>query len=334
MPAVGLVRYGVRVDDVVRVEGLRIAFRTGRGRLQAVDGVSFGVKRGETLGIVGESGCGKSVTALSLLGLLPEERAEVSATTLQLGGVDARGFDERAWRQLRGRRVAMIFQNPLSALHPVMRIGHQVAIPLRLHGGLSRKQAAQRAVELLDEVGIVDPEARARAYPHELSGGMRQRVCIAMALAAGPDLLVADEPTTALDVSVQAQVIALLKSLQARKGLGMLFISHDLAVVAQVATRIAVMYAGRIVEEGAPERILQAPRHPYTRGLLASLPGRTPKGERLASIPGHVPDLHAPPVGCRFAPRCEFADAACQADPQLGEHDARLLACHHPVRAA
>ena len=318
------------------VRGLTIAFRAGDAWLNAVDAIDFSIGAGETLGLVGESGCGKSVTGLALLGLLPERQARVACEHMVLGDQPLATLSERDWLKVRGSRIAMIFQDPMASLHPVRAVGEQVALPLRLHLKLSPKEATARATALLQEVGIPDAQRRFSAYPHELSGGMRQRVVIAMALAAEPVLLVADEPTTALDVTIQAQILALLRRIQEKRGLSMLFISHDLAVVGQVAQRIAVMYAGRLIEVGPSAALLKHPRHPYTQGLLASLPSAhaTPAvGERrkpLHAIPGTVPTLAAYPAGCRFNPRCPHATDLCRSTvPRLESAASLEVACFH-----
>lgn len=323
-------------DPRLNVRGLTIGFRAGDKWLNAVDSIDFSIGAGETLGLVGESGCGKSVTGLALLGLLPERQSRVVSEQMTLGDQSLAGLSEREWLNIRGSRVAMIFQDPMASLHPVRSVGEQVALPLRLHLKLRPKEAAARACELLQEVGIPDAGRRFSAYPHELSGGMRQRVVIAMALAAEPALLIADEPTTALDVTIQAQILALLRCIQLKRGLSMLFISHDLAVVGQVAQRIAVMYAGRLVEQGPAAVLLRHPAHPYTQGLLASIPSAqaSPRpGERrrpLHAIPGAVPTLADYPTGCRFHPRCPHATDTCRTSvPVLEPAGPKEVACFH-----
>jgi len=284
------------------------------GALRAVDGVSLDVPRGKTLGLVGESGSGKSVTALSVLRLIATPPGRIVSGSIVYGGKNLLELPERELRDLRGNRIAMIFQDPMTSLNPVFRVGEQVAEALRVHGRAGRRAAAQRAVELLARVGIPDPAQRATEYPHQLSGGMRQRVMIAMALACGPDVLIADEPTTALDVTIQAQILDLLARLQRELGMSVLLITHDLGVVAEVCEEVAVMYAGQIVERARTTDLFRAPRHPYTAGLLRSMPRLGHEGERLEEIPGIVPDLRKLPVGCRFTDRCPRAQAKCRAE--------------------
>ena len=304
-------------DLLLEVKDLRTVFRTDEGELRAVDGASFSLKRGGTLAVVGESGCGKSVTAYSILRLIQKPGRIIGGSiTLHPGDgrhIDILSLDEHseALYEVRGGLAAMIFQEPLAALSPVHKVGDQIAEAILLHQPATRKQAGERALEMLRKVGIHNPEARMGQYPHELSGGMRQRVVIAMALVCNPLLLIADEPTTALDVTLQAQVLRLLKEMQARLGTAILLITHDLAVVAQTADDVVVMYLGRVVERAPVRTIMKSPRHPYTRGLLASLPGThgagRVKGQRLPSIPGSVPALSNLPPGCPFHPRCPHA---------------------------
>ncbi len=291
--------------------------------LRAVRDVSFSISPGEVLGLVGESGSGKSITSLAIMRLLPPQ-ARISGEILFAGNGPARNLTALAddsMRQLRGSQIGMIFQEPMTALNPVMRVGDQIAEAVRAHGSRSRSEAAQLAVQAMRDVAIPEPERRARDYPHQLSGGMRQRVMIAMAIANRPQLLIADEPTTALDVTIQAQILELLAELRAKFGLAMLFISHDLAVVSQVAGRVAVMYAGSVVELGATHAIFQAPAHPYTRGLLEAVPDlKTERGRPLGTIEGTVPPLQAMPPGCTFEPRCGFRVPECaRALPPLVE---------------
>jgi peptide/nickel transport system ATP-binding protein len=300
-----------------------------------VDGVSFTVGAGETLAIVGESGSGKSVTSLSIMRLVPIPPGEIAGGRVLFRGRDLLALPEPEMRHIRGNEIGMIFQEPMSSLNPLLTVGEQIAEVVRLHQGLGRTAARQRAIEMLGRVNIPDPERRAREYPHRLSGGMRQRVMIAMALACRPALLIADEPTTALDVTIQAQILHLIRALQIEMSMSVLFITHNLGVVAQVADRVAVMYAGRIVEQGDVRTVFAAPLHPYTRALLRSIPrveavGRDPS-HRLLSIPGQVPSPVALPPGCSYAPRCPLADDVCRtAMPPLAEviaeHDVR---CHH-----
>ncbi len=293
------------------VEDLRTHFAAEGRTVCAVDGVSFSLRRGETFALVGESGCGKSITALSILRLLPEA-GRVAGGSVQLDGTDLLALPETAMRDVRGRRIAMIFQEPQSSLNPVMTVGRQIGEVLARHRGVAGAARRQRAVELLAAVGIPDPERRVDEYPFQLSGGMKQRVMIAMALAGEPDLLIADEPTTALDVTIQAQVLELMRELQQRTGMAMLLITHDLGVVAENADRVAVMYAGEIVETAAAGEFFAAPRHPYSRKLFASLPGTAKRGQPLATIPGSVPPLGSAAAGCRFANRCDRAEARCR----------------------
>jgi peptide/nickel transport system ATP-binding protein len=295
-----------------------------------VDTVSLCVRQGETLAIVGESGCGKTVLALSVLGLIPDPPGRVVAGEALYRGRDLLAMSEAELQTVRGRHIAMIFQEPMTSLNPVFRVGEQVAEGCRLHLGLSRTDAAERAVEMLAQVGIPNPRERARSYPHELSGGMRQRVMIAMALACGPDLVFADEPTTALDVTIQAQILDLLRALQREKGAGVALITHDLGVVAETASRVAVMYAGQVVEEADVAELYAHPAHPYAKGLLASVP-RLGVKRVLAPIPGMVPGIFNLPEGCRFRPRCPRAFERCMDAPPLFQaapgHSARCWLC-------
>jgi oligopeptide/dipeptide ABC transporter ATP-binding protein len=296
------------------VRDLRVAFRTRDGVVRAVNDVSLSLERGRTLGLVGESGSGKTVTALTILGLTRSKDTEVAGEIL-LDGVDLVTLPGSELRSVRGRRVAMVFQDPLSSLHPMHRVGWQIAEAIRAHESVSKKAARGRAVELLRNVGIPSPRERVEAYPHELSGGMRQRVMIAMALALGPDLLIADEPTSALDVTVQSEILELLGRLQDETGMAMILVSHDLGVIAEQTDEIAVMYAGRIVENGSGATVLGSPLHPYTRGLLDSIPHVDgPRTERLTPIPGSPPSAVALPTGCAFHPRCTLAQASCVRD--------------------
>lgn len=292
-----------------------------------LDGISFHLEPGRTLGVVGESGCGKSMTALAVMGLLPTPH-QVSGV-LRLGEVDLLRQPEAALRRLRGRRMAMIFQEPMTALNPVVPVGTQIAEMLEVHDGLSTTAARRRAVALLHEVGIAAAETRANAYPHQLSGGMRQRVMIAMAIACRPALLIADEPTTALDVSVQAQILDLLLELQRNENMAMLFISHDLGVISEMADDLMVMYAGRVVEQGPADAVIRAPGHPYTKGLIETVPDITRRQRLLPVIPGGVPDPRSRGPGCGFAPRCARADAACIAAVPSLSGAAHRIACVH-----
>ncbi|UCC71791.1 MAG: ABC transporter ATP-binding protein [Gemmatimonadota bacterium] len=299
---------------ILQVENLRTYFHTADGLVRAVDGVSFNLGRGETLGIVGESGCGKSITCLSILRLVdPPGRIEPDST-IRLGDRELTRLSEAAMREVRGNAISMIFQEPMTSLNPVWTIGGQIAEAVRLHRGVGRAEGRERAAEMLGLVGLANPQRRLDDYPHELSGGMRQRAMIAMALACDPDVLLADEPTTALDVTIQAEILDLLCELQERLGMAMIFVSHDLGVVAQIADRVIVMYAGQVLEEGATEGIFSRPRHPYTEGLLRSTPKLTAKLPRLATIAGSVPSPKRWPAGCRFHPRCPHAWDRCRED--------------------
>ena len=306
---------------LLRVRDLRTAFEDPGGLVRAVDGVSLSLDEGETLGLVGESGCGKSVTALSLLRLLPEPPARIRpGSSVRLRGEEVLEASERRLRDLRGGEVGFVFQEPMTSLNPVFPVGEQIAEALRRHRGLSGSALRDEVVRLLDRVGIAEPERRRRAYPHQLSGGMRQRVMIALAISCRPSLLIADEPTTALDVTVQKQVLELLASLQRESGMALLLISHDLGVVARVADRVAVMYAGRIVEEATAAELFARPRHPYTEGLLLAVPRPERRVRRLATIPGAVPEPTAWPAGCRFHPRCPYRwDRCADEEPPLLE---------------
>ena len=302
------------MKSLLTVRDLKIEFSVGGSWRAAVRDVSFSIAAGETLGLVGESGSGKSVTSLAILRLLPPQ-ARVTGE-IAFDGRSLVRLDAEALRQLRGAEIAMIFQEPMTALNPVMRVGDQVAEAVLAHSHHRKAEAWRRAVDALNEVGIMDAERRARDYPHQLSGGMRQRVMIAMAIVNRPRLLIADEPTTALDVTIQAQILELLNELRQRHGLAMLFISHDLAVVSQISDRVAVMYAGQIVEMGAATDVFHAPGHPYTRGLLHSVPTlRTHRGEPLRTIEGSVPNLAAETAGCSFEPRCSYRIAECAVKP-------------------
>ena len=294
------------------VRDLRTSFFLDRGEARAVDGVSFALDAGRVLGLVGESGCGKSVTALSLMRLVPPP-GRIVGGEVRFDGRDLLALPERAMREVRGAGLAMIFQEPMSSLNPVFTVGSQIAEALRLHRPVSRRRAWERAVELLDEVGIAEPARRARDYPHQLSGGMRQRVMIAMAISCEPRVLLADEPTTALDVTIQAEILDLLHALRERRGMALLLITHDLGVVAQQADEVAIMYAGRIVEHGSVLDIFDDPLHPYTQALFRSIPGIDGRRERLEAIPGQVPDVLRLPSGCAFRDRCPRAIPECAA---------------------
>ena len=302
-------------SPILEVRDLRTSFHTREGEGRAVDGVSFHLDRGETLGLVGESGCGKSVTALSILGLVAPP-GRIGGGQILLSGRDLLTLPEKDMRQVRGDEVAMVFQEPMSSLNPVLTCGRQIEEAVRLHQGGSRQEAKARAIEMMHLVGIPAPEQRVDDYPHQLSGGMRQRVMIAIALSCSPDVLIADEPTTALDVTIQAQILELLEKLQAEFHMAILLLTHDLGVVAEVADRVAVMYAGQIVETATTKDLFASPRHPYTRGLLRSIPHRDGRQERLEVIPGRVPEATSLPFGCRFHPRCSLAESACEATDQ------------------
>ncbi len=302
-------------DALLEVRNLRTHFHTDRGLFRAVDGISFDVRRGRTVGLVGESGCGKSVTSLSVMGLVPSPPGQVSADALRFDGRDLLEMPAEERRKLRGGKMSMIFQEPMTSLNPVRTIGHQIIEAVRAHTDLSPAAARDRAIEVLDLVRIPSAKSRVDEYPHRLSGGMRQRVMIAMALACDPALLIADEPTTALDVTIQAQILDLLGDLQARLGMAILIITHDLGVIAEIADEVIVMYAGKIVESAPVKQLFADPQHPYTIGLLGSIPRLGEYRERLATIEGTVPSPANQPKGCRFSPRCPFSDARCRDEP-------------------
>ncbi|WP_232666895.1 ABC transporter ATP-binding protein [Pseudonocardia sp. TRM90224] len=312
----------------LEVEGLSVDIHTPTGVLHVVRDVSFSVGSGRTLALLGESGCGKSMTAQAVAGLL-DPVAEVVGGAVRLDGTDVLELDHTARRALAGPGLGVVFQDALTTLNPVQQVGAQVAEPFRIHERMGRKAARERAVELMERVGIPEPRARARAYPHQFSGGMRQRLLIAMAVALRPSVLLADEPTTALDVTVQAQIMRLLADLRAERSMALVLITHDLAVVAEQADEVAVMYAGSIVETGPVREVFDRPRHPYTRGLLSSVPAGAAKGEPLRSIEGSPPDLAAVPSGCAFRTRCPLAAEICESEtPALLEVDGRAAACH------
>ena len=324
---------------LLQIENLQTHFGTIDGVVRAVEGVSFHINSGETLAVVGESGCGKSVTAMSILRLIQEPPGKIAGAIRFLGD-NLLDKTEAEMRQIRGNSISMIFQEPMTSLNPVLTVGKQIGETLELHQGMNAQQAEAKAVEMLTLVGIPEPVRRVREYPHQLSGGMRQRVMIAMALACNPKLLIADEPTTALDVTIQAQILDLMRDLKTRLGSAIMLITHDLGVVAEMAERVVVMYAGRKVEEGRVEDIFARPRHPYTRGLIGSVPklgsslvegGRS----KLAEIPGLVPSLRQKIIGCAFAGRCELATDECrQFTPALEEKgDGHWVACHHAERS-
>ncbi len=320
---------------LLEVSDLRVHYSAADAPVRAVDGVSFSLQPGETYALVGESGCGKTATGLALLRLV--EPGRIVGGRIVFEGRDLLGLSEEEMRRLRGARIGMVFQEAAAALNPVMRIGAQVGEALRIHRGMSRKEAHAEAVELLRLVALADPERQARAYPHELSGGMKQRVMLAIALSCSPALLIADEPTTALDVTIQAQILALLRELRDKLSLTILLITHDLGVVAENADRVGVMYAGRLVEEASVDALFDKPEHPYTRGLLRAMPGAGPADERrLPTLPGTVPDPAHPPAGCRFHPRCSERFEPCDADePELsGRPGGGRVACYLHRREA
>jgi len=322
---------------LLEVENLQTHFRTPDGINRAVDGVSFHVDAGETLAIVGESGCGKSVTAMSILRLIPEPPGKI-AGAIRFNGKNLLEATEREMRGIRGNEISMIFQEPMTSLNPVLNVGRQIGETLRLHQGLSRSEAEERAIDMLNLVGIPEARRRVREYPHQLSGGMRQRVMIAIALACNPKLLIADEPTTALDVTIQAQILDLMRDLKHRVGAAIVLITHDLGVVAEVAERVVVMYAGKKVEEAPVNALFRNPRHPYTQGLLGSVPklGSSLTGEqtRLAEIPGLVPSLKRKIDGCVFASRCQYTTDLCRTvAPALElKAEGHVAACHYAAR--
>jgi oligopeptide/dipeptide ABC transporter ATP-binding protein len=315
--------------SLLEVRDLRTHFAAERGEVRAVDGVDLSVERGQTLGIVGESGCGKSVTALSVMGLVPQPPGRIVGGEVLFEGEDLLKLPARRMRDLRGDKLSMIFQEPMSSLNPAFQVGEQIAEALLRHKRLSRKDADEKAVEMLRRVRIPSPERRARDYPHQLSGGMRQRVMIAMALACNPRLLIADEPTTALDVTIQAQILELMRALRAELGTAIILITHDLGVIAELADEVIVMYAGKVVERCPAARLFAEPQHPYTVGLLGSIPRLHLEQERLSAIEGIVPDAAAFPQGCRFHPRCPFAIEKCRAEvpPLLRLSENHSAAC-------
>jgi oligopeptide/dipeptide ABC transporter ATP-binding protein len=319
----------------VSVRELVTTFPVGSGRVAVVDDISFEIARGEVLALVGESGCGKSMTALSMLRLVPKP-GRIERGAVRLGETEVLGLDVVAMRRLRGHRMAMIFQEPMSSLNPVMTVGAQVMEAIRLHQRMTVRAARERTIQLFGDVGIPDRRVRVDAYPHQLSGGLKQRVMIAMALAMKPEVLLADEPTTALDVTIQAQILGLMRDLQQQTRTAILFITHDLGVVNEMADRVSVMYAGKIVETGTRRAVLGHPEHPYTRGLLAAMPGRARRGERLYEISGVVPPPAAWPRGCRFAGRCPEVLPCCAAEPppRVTGRSAQQVWCHARARAS
>jgi oligopeptide/dipeptide ABC transporter ATP-binding protein len=323
---------------LLAVRDLTVGFRTDRGVVTAVDEVSFDLHRGETLGIVGESGCGKTVTSKAILRLFPPHLCSLGAASrILFDGLDLARASEKEMRRIRGARIAMIFQEPMTSLNPVFTIGWQLDEALRCHTDLDRSGRRRRILEMLEQVEIPDPEKRIGEYPHQLSGGMRQRVMIAMALCCEPDVLIADEPTTALDVTIQAQILALMEELKRKLDTAIVLITHDLGVIAQVCDRVLVMYAGRVIEEASVRELFHDPRHPYSRALLDSIPrrGRAARGARLSTIPGIVPSLHELPSGCRFQDRCSAREERCAAEepPIAIAPGGRVVRCHYPLPA-
>ncbi len=318
-------------QPLVTVDGLKVTFTSRRGTLTALDGVSFALNKGEVLGMVGESGAGKSLTGTAIIGLI-DPPGRISAGEVRLSGRRIDNLSPEELRKVRGKQIGMVFQDPLTSLDPLARIGDQLIETILTHTNLTPAQAKDRAVALLDEVGIPAARARLNAYPHEFSGGMRQRVVIALALCAEPDLIIADEPTTALDVSVQAQIISLLKRLTRERGMAVLIITHDMGVIAQIADRVAVMYAGRIAEIGPVKQVIGAPAHPYTTGLMGAIPSLSGTQHRLTQISGAMPRLDAIPKGCAFSPRCPQVHARCREErPALEAHGATQAACFGPA---
>lgn len=319
---------------LLKVENLVTSFKTSRGLVRAVDDVSFEVEAGKTLGLVGESGCGKTVTALSIIRLIQEPPGQIESGRVLLEGRDLLKLKGAELRAIRGKQISMIFQEPMTSLNPVFTIGDQIMEAILLHQKVSPKEARKRCLEVMEMVGIPDVEQRMDYYPHQMSGGLRQRVMIAMALSCEPKVLIADEPTTALDVTIQAQILALIKSLQKRLNMAVIIITHDFGVIAEMADEVAVMYAGKVVERAAVRDIFDRPAHPYTVGLQRSIPSFVKPGEDLYNIPGMVPDLLNLPKGCRFADRCEFKQADCEAQPprleNLKGQNSHSTACFHP----
>ena len=320
-------------DELLRIEGLRTEFATRTGVVRAVDGIDLCLNRGEILGLVGESGSGKSVTGFSIIGLV-DEPGRISAGRIVFDGHDLVAAGEPTLARLRGSRIAMIFQDPMMTLNPVLRIDTQMIEAIRAHADMSRDAAWRRARDALGLVGIPSPEERLRAYPHQFSGGMRQRVVIAIAMLHAPDLIIADEPTTALDVTIQAQILHEMQRLRREREMALIWITHDLSVVAGLADRVAVMYAGRIVEQGGVDEVLDAPEHPYTEGLIGSIPSHHAEGGELAQIPGMMPSLIDLGPGCRFSARCPRATHRCGEDPAPRVlPGGRVVSCHHPGSA-
>ena len=316
------------MEPLLAVKNLRCSFATDTGTARAVDGVSFAIGAGETLGVVGESGCGKTVTALAIMRLVQNPPGRIDGGEIVYKGRDLLSISEKAMRSIRGNEISMIFQEPMTSLNPVFTCGYQIQEAVLLHQNVGKREAMERTLEMLQLVGIPDPPSCAKSYPHQLSGGMRQRVMIAMALSCNPSLLIADEPTTALDVTIQAQILELLRSLQERLGMAVLMITHDLGVIAETTRRVVVMYAGQVVEEASVDEIFHNPRHPYTIGLQASIPRPSDRGRELSVIPGRVPDAQHVFDGCRFAERCRFVEDRCKAQAI----DMRTVAGQHDIR--
>ncbi|MBE1285346.1 MAG: ATP-binding cassette domain-containing protein [Rhodobacteraceae bacterium] len=317
------------MSALLEIDDLRVTFGTRYGEVTALDSVSLHVDAGETLGVVGESGCGKSITALSVMGLIPQPPGKIAGGSIRLNGEELIGANPARLRGLRGGDVAMIFQEPMTSLNPVFTVGDQIAEAIMLHQNVDKAQALKDAIALLDRVGIPSPDARARDYPHQLSGGMRQRVMIAMAVSCRPKVLIADEPTTALDVTVQAQIFDLLNEIQRDFGAAIVLITHDMGAISEMADRVAVMYAGRVIEEASADDVLDYPQHPYARGLIDCIPALGRDDHRLAEIPGVVPPLHLLGAGCAFAERCAHKQDRCGLEkPLLAAHGHHPVACH------
>jgi peptide/nickel transport system ATP-binding protein len=318
---------------ILSVRNLQVEFATRRGTLRAIDGVSFDIAKGEVLGVVGESGAGKSVTGLAVIGLI-DRPGRISGGEILLSGRRIDNLPPEEMRKMRGKRIGMIFQDPLTSLNPLYRVGDQIIETIRTHTSLNEQQARKRAIDLLAEVGISAPEKRIDGYPHEFSGGMRQRVVIALALCAEPELIIADEPTTALDVSVQAQIIALIKRLGRDHGTAVMLVTHDMGVIAETCDRVAVMYAGRVAEIGPVQEVIRNPLHPYAKGLMGAIPTLAGEDKRLVQIPGSMPRLSAIPPGCSFNPRCSFAFDRCRVErPEPLRQGTQAVACHLYDRA-
>ncbi len=321
-----------QTSPTLKVENLRTQFFTQAGVVDAVNDVSFSVDRGEVLGLVGESGSGKSVTGFSILGLV-DAPGKVTGGKILFQGEDLTQYSEDQYRQLRGSKISMVFQDPMMTLNPVLRIDTQMIEAIQAHEKISKKEALERARDALGQVGIPSPDERLRSYPHQFSGGMRQRVAFAIALLNKPDLIIADEPTTALDVTIQAQILFETQKLCRETGTALVWITHDLTVVAGLANKVCVMYAGKVVEAGDVDAVLDNPRHPYTEGLIGSVPSRNKRGQPLTQIPGMTPSLLNLPHGCAFRERCNYADPACETAPEITLDGARQIRCHHKVEA-